>query len=222
MAQYQYGFNKKSQFSEKQTAKAQQYNIDASYKDLCAVCDNIREMPAQEGVEYLQAVLGGFPVLYRRWNKHLGHRRELNGKKGRYPIKAAKIVLGVLNNAIANATGKGLDNLVIIHVAANKQTIYPRMQSKGRQMRANYETARVEVILAGEENADLLKQQKEKVEKKAKVKAEAAEMTKNIEAAVDEKTEEVVKEAKEAKPAEAAKPKAAKPKKAKPAEEKKE
>ena len=219
MAQYRYGFNKKSQYSEKQTAKAQQYNIDASYKDLCAVCDNIREMPAQEGIGYLHAVLGGFPVLYRRWNKHLGHRKELGGKKGRYPIKATKFVLEVLNNAVANATGKGLDNLVIIHAAANKQTIYPRMQSKGRQVRANYETARVEIILAGQENADLLKQQKEKVEHKAKAKAEAVEMTKKVEAAVDEKTEEVVKEAKAA---ESEKPKAPKPKKAKPAEEKKE
>ncbi len=222
MAQYQYGFNKKSQYSEKQTAKAQQYNIDASYKDLCAVCDNIRDMPAQEGVDYLNAVLEGFPVQYRRWNRHLGHRKELNGRKGRYPVKAAKFVLGVLNNAIANATGKGLDNLVIIHSAANKQTVYPRLQSKGRQMRANYETARVEIILAGEENAELLKQQKEKIQHNAKVKAEAAEMTKKIEATVDEKTEEVVKEAKEAKLIEAEKPKVSKPKKAKPAEEKKE
>ena len=225
MVQYQYGFNKKSQYSDKQMAKAQQYNIDASYKDLCAVCDNIRGMPAEEGVQYLGAVLEGFPVLYRRWNKKLGHRKELNGKKGRYPVKAAKYVLGVLTNAMANATGKGLDNLIIIHAAANKQAIYPRMQSKGRQMRANYETARVEVILAGEENVELLKQQKQKIEQNAKAKAEAAEMTKKIEATVDEKTEEVVKETKvsktsEEKPAE--KPKAAKPKKAKPAEEKKE
>jgi large subunit ribosomal protein L22 len=197
MVHYEYGFNKKSEFNEKQLAKAQQYNIDASYKDLCAVCDNIRGLKADEGVKYLQAVLEGFPVLYRRWNKKLGHRRELDGKKGRYPIKAAKIVLTVLQNAIANGTSKGLDNLVIIHAAANKQAIYPRLQSKGRQMRSNYETARVEIILAGTENEELLKQQKQKIEQRAKAKKEAAEMEKKIEKAVDEKTEEVVKETKE-------------------------
>jgi len=214
MVHYEYGFNKKSQFNEKQLAKAQQYNIDASYKDLAAVCDNIRGLNADEGVKYLQAVLSGFPVEYRKWNKKLGHRRELGGKKGRYPIKAAGIVLSVLNNAIANATSKGLDNLVIVHAAANKQAIYPRLQSKGRQMRANYETARVEVILAGKENEALLAQQKKKIEERAKMKAEAKvkeqeiakaaseqgnEMQKNIEKVVEKKTEEVVKEVKEEK-----------------------
>lgn len=197
MVHYEYGFNKKSQYSEKQIAKAQQYNIDASYKDLCAVCDNIRGMSAEDGTKYLNAVLEGFPVLYRRWNKKLGHRKELGGRKGRYPIKAAKIVLGVLNNAIANATSKGLDQLMIIHASANKQAIYPRLQSKGRQMRSNYETARVEIILAGKENEELLKQQKQKIEQRAKAKAEAAEMEKKIEKTVEEKTEEVVSELKE-------------------------
>jgi large subunit ribosomal protein L22 len=214
MVHYEYGFNKKSQFNEKQLAKAQQYNIDASYKDLAAVCDNIRGLNAYEGVQYLQAVLSGFPVEYRKWNKKLGHRRELGGKKGRYPIKAAGFVLTVLNNAISNATSKGLDNLVIVHAAANKQAIYPRLQSKGRQTRANYETARVEVILAGKENEALLAQQKKKIEERAKLKAEAKakeqeiakvaseqgnEMQKNIEKVVEKKTEEVVKEVKEEK-----------------------
>ena len=218
MVHYEYGFNKKSQFNEKQLAKAQQYNLDASYKDLAAVCDNIRGLNAEEGVNYLKAVLSGFPVRYRRWNKKLGHRRELGGKKGRYPIKAAGIVLNVLNNAIANATSKGLDNLVIVHAAANKQAIYPRLQSKGRQMRSDYVTARVEIILAGKENEELLKQQKKKIEERAKIKAEAKakeqeiakaaeerieeknnEMQKNIEKIVESKTQEVVKEVKEEK-----------------------
>jgi large subunit ribosomal protein L22 len=225
MVHYEYGFNKKSQFNEKQLAKAQQYNIDASYKDLAAVCDNIRGLNADEGVKYLQAVLSGFPVEYRKWNKKLGHRRELGGKKGRYPIKAAGIVLSVLNNAIANATSKGLDNLVIVHAAANKQAIYPRLQSKGRQMRANYETARVEVILAGKENEALLAQQKKKIEERAKMKAEAKakeqeiakavsehgnEMQKNIEKVVEKKTEEVIKEVKEEKEKKQEKQKSAK------------
>ncbi|MCS7109753.1 MAG: 50S ribosomal protein L22 [Candidatus Micrarchaeota archaeon] len=194
MVHYEYGFAKKSQYNEKELAKAQLYNIDASYKDLAAVCDNIRGLTADEGVNYLNAVLNGFPVLYRRWNKKLGHRKELGGRKGRYPVKAAKIVLGVLNNAIANATAKGLDQLVIVHAAANKQSIYPRMQSKGRQIRSDYETARVEIILAGKENEELIKQQKQKIEQRAKVKAEAKELQKSVEETVEEKTKEVIKE----------------------------
>ncbi|VVB73168.1 50S ribosomal protein L22 [uncultured archaeon] len=200
MAQYRYGFG--ARMREEETAKAQQYNIDASYKDLCAVCSNLRGLTADEGVQYLEAVLGGFPVLYKRWNKHLGHRKELGGRKGRYPVKSAKYVLLVLKNAIANASGKGLDSLTIVHVQANKQAIYPRTQSKGKQFRANYETARVEVVLAGKKNEKLLEEKKEKSAKKAKAKEAAAEMVKGVQSEVEKKTEEVVKEVKTEKAAE--------------------
>jgi large subunit ribosomal protein L17e len=209
MAQYRYGFE--AQMREGETAKAQQYNIDASYKDLCAVCSNMRGLTADEGVQYLEAVLDGFPVLYKRWNKKLGHRRELGGRKGRYPVKSAKFVLLVLKNAIANAASKGLDGLSIVHIQANKQAIYPRTLSKGRQFRANYETARVEVVLAGMKNEKLLTEKKEKAAKKVKAKEAAAEMVKGVQSEVENKTEEVVKEVKaekatekkiEAKPAE--------------------
>jgi len=181
---------------EEEIAKAQQYNIDASYKDLCAVCSNMRGLTADEGVQYLEAVLDGFPVLYKRWNKKLGHRRELGGRKGRYPVKSAKFVLLVLKNAIANASSKGLDGLSIVHIQANKQAIYPRTQSKGRQFRANYETARVEVVLAGNKNEKLLTEKKENAAKKAKAKEAAAEMVKGVKSEVEKKTEEVVKEVK--------------------------
>lgn len=197
MAQYRYGFG--AQVREEEFAKAQQYNIDASYKDLCAVCSNLRGLSADEGVKYLEAVLVGFPVLYKRWNKKLGHRKELGGRKGRYPVKSAEFVLMVLKNAIANAGTKGLDNLMIVHVQANKQAIYPRIQPKGRQFRANYETARVEVVLAGKKNEKLLSTAKEKAEKKAKAKEAAAEMVKGVQSEVENKTEEVVNEVKEKK-----------------------
>jgi len=197
MAQYRYGFG--AQMREEEIAKAQQYNIDASYKDLCAVCSNMRGLTADEGVQYLEAVLDGFPVLYKRWNKKLGHRRELGGKKGRYPQKSAKFVLLVLKNAIANASSKGLDGLSIVHIQANKQAIYPRTLSKGRQFRANYETARVEVVLAGKKNEKLLTEKKEKAAKTAKAKEAAAKMVKGVKSEVEKKTEEVVKETKAAK-----------------------
>jgi len=194
MAQYRYGFG--ARMREEEVAKAQQYNIDASYKDLCAVCSNMRGLTAEEGVQYLEAVLAGFPVLYKRWNKHLGHRKELGGRKGRYPVKSAKYVLMVLRNAIANASSKGLDNLTIVHIQANKQAIYPRLQSKGKQFHANYETARVEVVLAGKKNEKLLDEKKEKAAKKEKAKEVVERVVKETKAEVEKKTEEVVKEVK--------------------------
>jgi ribosomal protein uL22 len=130
-------------------AKSQVNDVDASFKDLGAVCDAIRYKKADAAVELLEKVSeGDTPVLYRTHNKHLGHRHELGGKKGRYPKKSAKLVLVVLKNAIANASFKGLDEeLVVKHACANKQRIMPRMAPRGTSRRSNYETARIEIVL---------------------------------------------------------------------------
>ncbi len=159
-------------YSYKETAakfaKAQVHDVDASFKDLGAVCDAIRRKHADAAAELLEKVSeGGTPILYRTHNKRLGHRHELGGKKGRYPRKAAKIVLQVLKNALANASTKGLgDPLVVAHACANKQMIYPRMASKGTSRRSNYETAKVELVL--EESPEAQKAFAEKKEKAAK------------------------------------------------------
>lgn len=130
-------------------AKAQAHDIDASFKDLGAVCDAIRYKNTDAAVELLEAASeGDTPIYYKKHNKRLGHRHELGGRKGRYPKKAAKLVLGVLKNAIANATFKGMgDDLVVKHACANKQRIFPRMAPRGTSRRANYETAIIEVVL---------------------------------------------------------------------------
>jgi len=134
-------------------AFAQKYNVDASYKDLSEVCRSIRRLPVEKAVQLLgMAERMEIPIEYRRHNKKLGHRRELGGKKGRYPIKAARLVKIVLLNALNNARVRQIDEstLTVKHAAANKQAIYPRMSPKGKRMRWNYETARIEIVLKGE------------------------------------------------------------------------
>jgi large subunit ribosomal protein L17e len=44
------------------------------------------------------------------------------GSKGRWPIKAAKVIMDLLENAEANAESNGLetDNLVVKHAMANR------------------------------------------------------------------------------------------------------
>jgi len=142
------GYSYKPNENEK-IAKAQQHDVDASYKDLSEVCMNIKGRETSGAIKLLEKVSRGeAPIPFKKFSKHLGHRRELGGRKGRYPKKSAKIVLQVLRNAIANAQHKGLGNkLVVKHASANKQNIYPRLAPKGRQVRSNYETSRVEIVL---------------------------------------------------------------------------
>ncbi len=130
------------------TARARIEGANASYKDLCEVCRNVRGKPTEDALEFLElASVKEKAIYFARHNKGKGHRRELGGKKGGFPIKSVKIVLGVLKNAQANSDKLGLGATRIAHIIANKQDVYPRMSPKGRRIVHNYETAFVEIVL---------------------------------------------------------------------------
>jgi large subunit ribosomal protein L22 len=137
------------EFDTKECASARLEGVDASYKDLSEVCGRIRRKNSVWALTFLEkAAAAEIPVLYRTHNTKLGHRRELGGKQGRYPKKAAGIVLKVLESAIANGMAKSLGEVYTIHAAtANKKFSYPRMAPKGRTARSYYELSRIEIVL---------------------------------------------------------------------------
>jgi large subunit ribosomal protein L22 len=180
---------------DEKIAKAQLKNIDASYKDLANTCTFIRGMNAKEALSLLElASKKIIPIPYPRYNKKLGHRRELGGKKGRYPVKSAKIVAKVLKDAIANAKFLGLneDNLYVAYAVANKHRIEKRIAPKGPRRAgkpsnpkrgprySNLEYSFVQIILKekeGENKEEVKKEEKEikKKEEKKETKAEEKE-----------------------------------------------
>lgn len=182
-----------SQIPQEQSAKARVEGVNASYKDLSQVCGVIRDRNIDWAVVFLEsAALGESPVFFRKHNKNLGHRRELGGRKGRYPEKAAQMVLKVLKSAIANSQILGLgDKLKIAVASANKKMTYPRMASKGRQARSYLETSRVEIILVP---TSAKATSKTEVPKPAKVDAVPKESAPK-KAPVEKKTESAPKEA---------------------------
>ena len=125
----EYSFNR----DKSEIVFAHMKDINASYKDLCNVCDSVRYKSVQEAIAILDSVKEGRPILFRRHNKGMGSRHELGGKKGRYPIKCASIVRKAIINASANASNKGLEPemMFIVHATANKTTINSRYPSKG-------------------------------------------------------------------------------------------
>jgi len=160
---------------------AQRYDINASYKDLAAVCDAIRYMNAGAALDKLDRLIAmEMPIEYKRHNKHMGARHELGGRKGAYPIRAAKEVRLTLINAIANANNKGLsgEDLYIVHAAANKTRILRRYPSRGTLawgrgmygrasiMHSDLEYAKVEIGLASKDEAWLTKSMKYFIKKK--------------------------------------------------------
>jgi len=161
-------------------ARARLEGVDASFKDLVEVCGSIRYRPVDQAIKFLEeAAEGKRPILFRSSNRHLGHRRELGGKKGRYPKKSAKIVLGVLRSALANAQHKGLsEELIVTHACANKLSTYMRYASKGRRNPSALETARVEIVLKEKEGAKRPAKKAHKEEQKAPSKEEKKETAK--------------------------------------------
>jgi large subunit ribosomal protein L22 len=167
-------------FEKESCASARLEGVDASYKDLSEVCGRIRRKDASWARAFLEsAAEAEIPVLYKHHNKRLGHRRELGGRKGRYPWKAAGIVLKVLNSAIANGMTKGLgEGYTVLVATANKKASYPRMAPKGRTARSYYELARIEIVLKskgeapkGVEVKTPAKEKKAEAQKSEEVKA---------------------------------------------------
>jgi len=173
---------------------AQAYEINASYKDLCAVCDAVRYSKAKDAKVILDNVITmKMPIPFRRHNKYMGARHELGGKKGAWPVKAAKEVKAVLTNAIANAANEAKDGeeMYIVHAAANKTHIERRVPSKGssvwgrgtyhsHRMYSDFEYAKIELGLAEGDEANLpvtmkrmVKMQTNRTAAKKKMKKEA-------------------------------------------------
>jgi ribosomal protein uL22 len=179
----EYAYNKKP---TGRIARARISRVNCSWKDLSEVCRNVRGKDTAYAHDFLvRAADGEQAILFLRHCKSKGHRSELGGKQGGFPVKSCKAVLNVVESAIANANKLGLGDTQITHIMANKHATYPRMSPKGRRIRHNYEVAFIEVVL------------EEKQQKAASVKK--AEKPK----AVEKKSEQPVeKKAEAAKPAE--------------------
>ena len=117
------------------TAKAMLRERHVSHKHSKEIAREIKGKTAAEAVEYLEAVAAGErSVPFRSHNSGVGHRKDIDGwDAGRFPNKASKEFLKLLENAVANADHQGFDgeSMEITHVAAHKVG-----EAQGRKPRA--------------------------------------------------------------------------------------
>jgi large subunit ribosomal protein L22 len=178
MSIYKFSYKVKD---EKEVARAQAYDLDASYKDLCNVFREIKNKTIPQARKMLEECISmKTPIRYRKFNKGLGHRSQLGGYKGRFPKKEAKIALTLLLSAQANANFKGLDieSLIVRQAAAYKQNVMRRYRHHfgssitlgyGKQsIWSNYETCRGEIMLAKDSANNLLRKIKQLKKKDGK------------------------------------------------------
>jgi large subunit ribosomal protein L22 len=118
------------------TVKASGREVRVSHKSAREICKTIKGMMLSQAKQYLGDVMDKKrAVPFKRFKKKAGHRHGLvKAYAGRYPVKASKQILKLLEGAEANAEYKGLDTdkLRIIHASA-----YPGMKIKRYTQRAH-------------------------------------------------------------------------------------
>ena len=117
------------------TAKAMLRERPISLKHSKAIARAIKGKTVGDAEEYLEAVIAEErSVPFKQHNAGAGHRGDIDGwDAGRYPEKASKDFLKLLENGRNNADHQGFDgeSMEIMHVAAHKVD-----EQMGRQPRA--------------------------------------------------------------------------------------
>jgi large subunit ribosomal protein L22 len=135
-------------------AKAKANEINMSPKHSIEIATFIRHQRVNDAIAYLNDVIGLKKAIpFRRFNRNVAHKRGLPGNwdAGRYPVKASKAYIRVLESVKKNAEYIGLDadSLEIIHVSANRgraqKSFFPR--AMGRATPKVRETVNIEIIV---------------------------------------------------------------------------
>jgi large subunit ribosomal protein L22 len=118
------GINYSVEADPETTAKAMLRERPISIKHSKAIARAIKGMTVADAEEYLQAVIDEEQsVPFKQHNTGVGHRSDIDGwDAGRYPEKASKDFLSLLENASNNADEQGFEGaaMAIKHVAAHK------------------------------------------------------------------------------------------------------
>jgi len=141
-------------------ARAYGKELHISPKHSVEICRAIRGLPVTSAIDMLEAVIRKEEAIpFRRYNKCVPHQRTRGPylKKtgpGRYPVKASKAILKVIESAQANAD-RQIDDLTDIEdlkiataAAARGRVIKGWMpRAHGRWNKWDEETTNIEIIL---------------------------------------------------------------------------
>ena len=135
-------------------ARGKANELNMSPKHSIEIATFIRHQRVNDAIAYLnQVVTLKKAIPFRRFNRNVAHKRGLPGNwdAGRYPVKASKAYIRLLESVKKNAEYIGLDpeNLEIIHATAQRgraqKAFFPR--AMGRATPKVRESVSLEVIV---------------------------------------------------------------------------
>lgn len=146
-----------NQLTGKDISRGRVNEAPISPKHAIEIASFIRGMKLDDATAYLQDVVALVkPIPFKRFNRNVAHKRGLVGwDAGRYPQKASRVYIKLLNNVRKNAEYNGLegDQLKIVHVSANRgirrRSFMPR--AMGRATPKDRQTVNIELIVREQE-----------------------------------------------------------------------
>ena len=153
------GINYSVEADPETTARGMLRDRPISLKHSKAIAKAIKGKTVAEAESYLEAVINEErSVPFKQHNSGVGHRSDIDGwDAGRYPEKASKDFLKLLENVRNNATEQGFEGpeMVIKHVAPHKTGERPGRKPRafGRADPWNTTLCDVELIIEQPEEA---------------------------------------------------------------------
>jgi|TARA_B100001971_G_C18207932_1_gene548792 large subunit ribosomal protein L22 len=144
-----YSFNPKN---EEKCVRAYGKEVHVSPKFSGEICRELKGKKLRDARVFLEDIINMIkPVPIRRFKKGVAHRKGLiKAYAGRYPVKAAKEIMKVLNSAESNAEYKGLntERLHIRHISVNRGRIIRGFRSRafGKVTPHNTLTSNIQLI----------------------------------------------------------------------------
>ncbi|NLV25944.1 MAG: 50S ribosomal protein L22 [Methanomicrobiales archaeon] len=150
-------FDYSNQVTGKDIARGRVNEAPVSPKHAIEIARFINGMKLDDASAYLQSVVAlEKPIPFKRFNRNVPHRKGLVGwDAGRYPQKASRVYLRLLNNVRKNAEYNGLEgeHLRIVHVCANRgirrRSFMPR--AMGRATPKDRQTVNIELVVREQE-----------------------------------------------------------------------
>jgi len=162
------------EYNKENMARAIGKSLPISFKQSIEICNSLRSKKISRAKKILNEVISEKVAMpFTRFTGDVGHRKG-NLAAGRFPIKASKEILDLLNLVEANAQFKGLNtsSLTILRIVPNKG---PTTARYGRKRSRSAKRTSIEVVV--QEEIKIKKQEStvkpdKKKESKATIKKE--------------------------------------------------
>lgn len=146
-------------------ARAIGMSLPISFKQSVEICRYIKNKDVSEAKKILQDTIEKkIAIPFKRYNWDLGHKKKIG--PARYPKKASKGFIKLIENVEANAQFKGMNtsNLIIAHVSAHQSS---KAWHFGRKTRRRMKRTNIEIIV--EEKVKRTESKKESKNEEQKV-----------------------------------------------------